>query len=119
MNNYVGGGNASYNFSVKYFLIGIACIAVIPIIYTLFFFINPYKKKPARYASRIYLLFAILLTVQLLLIIYCLNLQAGFYSFSQENYNHLMWIIPSLMSLYPLFDAVLHTIYFNSKNFHV
>lgn len=119
MNNYIGGGNATYNFSVKYFLFGILVLAVIPVLYTLLFFINPYKKKPARYASRIYLLFAILLTVQLLLIIYCLNLQAGFYSFSQANYNHLMWIIPSLMSLYPLFDAILHTIYFNSKNFHV
>ena len=41
MNNYVGGGNASYNFSVKYFLIGIACMAIIPVIYTLF----SYGKK--------------------------------------------------------------------------
>ncbi len=119
MNNYVGGGAVSYNFSAKYFLIGIGVLAIIPALYTLLFFINPYKKKPARYASRIYLLFAILLTVQFLLIIYCVNLQMGFYSFSQANYNHLFWIVPSLMSLYPLCDAILHTIYFNSKNFHV
>ena len=65
------------------------------------------------------ILLAILLTVQILLIVYCLNLQYGFYSFTQANYNHLYWIVPSLMSLYPLFDAILHTIYFNSKNFHV
>jgi len=119
MNNYIGGGVASYDFSYKYFLIGIGCLAFIPALYTLLYFINPYKKKPARYASRIYLLFAILLTVQFLLIIYCLNLQMGFYSFKQANYNHLFWIVPSLMSLYPLADAILHTIYFKSKNFHV
>jgi len=119
MSNYANNVKVSYNFSVKYFLYGILILAVIPALYTILFFINPYKKKPARYASRIYLLFAILLTVQFLLIIYCVNLQAGFYSFSQANYNHLYWVIPSLMSLYPLFDAVLHTIYFNSRNFHV
>jgi len=119
MSNYSGGLTSTYDFSVKYFLMGIAGLAIIPALYTLIYFINPYKKKPARYASRVYLLFAILLTVQFLLIVYCLNLQAGFYSFSQANYNHLLWIIPSLMSLYPLFDAILHTIYFNSKNFHV
>ncbi|MBQ3158156.1 MAG: hypothetical protein IJB98_00505, partial [Clostridia bacterium] len=118
MSNY-GASTHAYNFSYKYFLIGISCVAVIPVIYTMIYFINPYKKKPARYASRIYMLFAILLTVQLLLIIYCINLQLGFYSFAQPNYNHLLWIVPSLLSLYPLADAILHTVYFNSKNFHV
>jgi len=118
MNNY-SAKFSGFNFSYKYFLIGIACIALIPAFYTIVYFINPYKKKLARYASRIYILFSILLTLQFLLIIYCINLQLGFYSFSQANYNHLMWIIPSIISFYPLADAILHTVYFNSKNFHV
>lgn len=118
MNNY-SAKFSGFNFSYKYFLIGIACIALIPAFYTIVYFINPYKKKQARYASRIYILFSILLTLQFLLIIYCVNLQLGFYSFSQANYNHLMWIIPSILALYPLADSILHTIYFNSKNFHV
>ncbi|MBR2909685.1 MAG: helix-turn-helix transcriptional regulator [Clostridia bacterium] len=118
MSNY-DANTYGYDFSYKYFLIGICCLAIIPIIYTMIYFINPYKKKPARYASRIYTLFAILLTVQLYIIIYCINLQLGFYSFAQPNYNHLLWIVPCLLSLYPLADAILHTVYFNSKNFHV
>lgn len=116
MSNY---GSNTYDFSYKYFLIGICCLSVIPVIYTMIYLINPYKKKPARYASRIYMLFAILLTVQLYIIIYCINLQLGFYSFSQPNYNHLLWIVPCLLSLYPITDAILHTVYFKSKNFHV
>ena len=108
-----------FGFSYKYFLIGLSVLAVIPVIYTLIYFINPFKKKQARYASRMYILFSILLTLQFLLIIYCVNLQLGFYSFTQENYNHLYWIVPCILSLYPLADSILHTVYFNSKNFHV
>ena len=117
----MNGNSASLNFvfDIKYFLIGIAVLAIVPVIYTVIYFINPYKKKPARYASRIYALFGILLTVQLWLIVYCINLQLGFYSFTQEHYNHLLWIVPLIASIYPIVDAVLHTIYFNSRNFHV
>ena len=105
--------------SPNIFLIGIGCLAIVPATYTVIYFINPYKKKPAKYASRVYMLFAILITIQLLIITYCINLQLGFYSFSQENYEHLYWIVPTLLSIYPLADAILHNVYFYSKNFHV
>ncbi len=122
-NNYRANFNEALLNSVdttyKYFLIGIAVILIVPVIYTILFLINPYKKKPARYAFRIYMLFAILLTVQLCIITYCVNLQLGFYSFSQPTYNHLLWIVPVIMSLYPIVDAIVHNIYFKSKNFHV
>lgn len=107
------------NVSSKIFLIGLACLAVIPVIYSVIYFINPYKKKTAKYASRVYMLFAILITIQLLIIIYCINLQLGFYSFNQPGYEHLYWIVPSLLSIYPIADAIFHNIYFNSKNFHI
>ncbi len=107
------------NISAQIFLVGIACLAVIPVIYSIIYFINPYKKKAAKYAARVYMLFAILITIQLLIITYCINLQLGFYSFSQPEYEHLYWIVPSLLSIYPITDAVFHNIYFSSKNFHV
>lgn len=110
---------STFDFSAKYFLIGLAILMIIPLIYSIIFFVNPYKKKPARYAHRFYLLFAFLLTIQLLIIIYSINLQLGFYSIHQENYNHLYWIVPAILSTYPLFDAILHGIYFNSRNFHI
>lgn len=118
MNNYKSSFS-TFDFSAKYFLIGLAILMVVPLIYSVIYFINPYKKKPARYAYRIYLLFALLLTIQLLIIIYSINLQLGFYSIHQENYNHLYWIVPTILSAYPLVDAILHGVYFSSRSFHV
>lgn len=118
MNNYKSSFS-TFDFSAKYFLIGLAILMIVPIIYSVIYFINPYKKKPARYAHRIYLLFALLLTIQLLIIIYSINLQLGFYSIHQENYNHLYWIVPTILSAYPLVDAILHGVYFSSRNFHI
>lgn len=118
MNNYKASFS-TFDFSAKYFLIGLAILMVVPIIYSVIYFVNPYKKKPARYAYRIYILFALLLTIQLLIIIYSINLQLGFYSIHQENYNHLYWIVPTILSTYPLIDAILHGVYFGSRNFHI
>lgn len=117
MNNYKS--RFGFDFKFDYFLIGIAAVAIVPIIYTILFIINPYKKKPAHYAFRIYLIFSILLTVQMLIIVYCVSLQLGFYSFTQPLFNHLIWVIPSIISLYPILDALIHSLYFNSRNFHV
>lgn len=118
MNNYKSSFS-TFDFSAKYFLIGLAVLMIVPIIYSIIYFVNPYRKKPARYAHRIYVLFALLLTIQLLIIIYSINLQLGFYSIHQENYNHLYWIVPTILSAYPLVDAILHGVYFSSRNFHV
>lgn len=118
MNNYKTNVS-SFGFSAKYFLIGLGILMVVPLTYSVIYFINPYKKKPARYAYRVYILFALLLTIQFLIIIYSINLQLGFYSIHQENYNHLYWIVPTILSIYPLVDAIMHGIYFNGRNFHV
>ncbi len=117
MSNYKS--HFAFDFKLEYFLIGIGVTAVVPVIYTILYIINPYKKKPARYAFKIYFIFAILLTVQMLIITYCVSLQLGFYSFTQPLFNHLIWVIPSIVSLYPILDALLHCLYFNSRNFHV
>lgn len=118
MNNYKSEFS-TYDFSAKYFLIGLGILMVVPLTYSAIYFVNPYKKKIARYAYRIYILFALLLTIQFLIIIYSVNLQLGFYSIHQENYNHLYWIVPTILSFYPLIDAILHGVYFSSHSFHI
>lgn len=118
MNNYKTDVS-SFGFSAKYFLIGLGILMVVPLTYSIIYFVNPYKKKPARYAYRVYILFALLLTIQFLIIIYSVNLQLGFYSIHQENYNHLYWIVPTILSIYPLVDAIMHGVYFAGRNFHV
>ena len=83
------------------------------------FAINPYKKVDAKYHSRIMLFISIIITIQLLLITYCVNLQLGFYSFAQKGYNHLFWIVPTIISFAPIIDNLVYLALFKSKNFNV
>ena len=113
-----GNAESYYNFSVKYFIIGLAVALIIPAITTIIYALNPYKKNIASYNSSVSILLATLIFVQLLLIIYCVNLQLGFFSFTQEYYNHLYWIIPMIISIYPLLNAIIYATLYKSKNFH-
>ena len=107
-----------YDFSYKLFVFGILIALIIPIISTIIFAINPYKKHVAGFSPSVSFMLSGLVFVQLLLIIYCVNLQLGFYSFSQEFYNHLYWIIPSIIAIYPILNSIVYTTLYKSKNFH-
>lgn len=106
-------------FGFKPFLIGFIPFAVILAYYTILFIINPYKKVDAKFHFRIMLFISVIITIQLLLITYCINLQLGFYSFSQKEYNHLLWIIPTIISFAPIIDNFVYLALFKSKNFNV
>jgi len=108
-----------FELDFKYFLIGLIPFAVYALTYAILYLINPYRKVPAKYAPRIMLLISAIITVQLLLITYCVNLQLGFYSFTQENYNHLLWIIPTIISFAPIVCNLIYMTLFYSKNFNV
>lgn len=109
----------SFGFSFKYFLFGFIPFGIYAAYHLIMFCINPYKKVPAKLAPRILIFISLIITVQLLLITYCVNLQLGFYSFSQEQYNHLLWIIPTVISFAPIFANVIYISLFYSKNFNV
>ncbi len=106
-------------FSIKPFLIGFIPFAIILIYRGSLFAINPYKKIDAKYHSRIMMFISIIITIQLLLITYCVNLQLGFYSFAQKGYNHLYLIIPTIISFAPIIDNLVYIALFKSKNFNV
>lgn len=106
-------------FSISYFLYAFIPFAVYALYYLILYLINPYKKVPAKYAPRIMFLISVIVTVQLLLITYCVNLQLGFYSFTQSYYNHLLWIIPGIISFAPIFSNIIFVSLFYSKNFNV
>lgn len=108
-----------HNFSFKYFLFGFIPFIVYAIYHAVMFIFNPYKKVPAKYAPRIMIFIAVIITIQLLLITYCLNLQLGFYSFSQTHYNHLIWVIPTIISFAPIISTLIHMALYYSKNFNV
>lgn len=107
-----------YGFSYKYFIIGLTVAMIVPIISTIIYTLNPYKKNVASFSPALSFMLSMLVFVQLLLIVYCVNLQLGFYSFTQEYYNHLYWIIPTILTLYPILNSIVHTSLFKSKNFH-
>ncbi len=106
-------------FSFICFLYGFIPFGVYAIFSTVMFLLNPYKKVPAKYAVGIMFFISAIVTIQLLLITYCVNLQMGFYSFAQAGYNHLNWIVPLVCSFAPLISTGIHTALFYSRNFNV
>ena len=117
MNSYKEG--YTYNFAFWPFGVAIGVCALLVGYSAIKFAINPYKKAVAKYAPRLSILISVLITIQLILIIYCVNLQNGFYSFNQETYNHLLWIIPLILSFIPIIQAFVYLPLYNSKNYHI
>ena len=111
--------NYTFNFAFWPFVVAAAVMLVIPAYYTIRYACNMYAKVVAKYAPRLNIFLSLLITIQLMLITYCINLQCGFYSFSQENYNHLLWVIPLVLSFIPIVDALVYYPLFNSKKYHV
>ena len=108
-----------HDFSFKFFLIGFIPFIVYTIYYLIIYLLNPYKKIPMKRSPKILFFISIIMTIQLLLITYCLNLQMGFYSFSQEGYNHLFWIIPTIISFAPICSTIIYCGLCRSKNFNI
>lgn len=106
-------------FSIKPFLLGFIPYGIILLYNGIMFMLNPYKKVDYKFHFRIMFFISIIITIQLLLITYCLNLQIGFYSFTQQGYNHLYWIIPSILSVAPVIDNLVYLALFKSRNFNV
>jgi len=106
------------NVATGIFRNGLYCVHFLPDVLRCTI-INPYKKVPARYASRIMIFISVIITVQLLLITYCVNLQLGFYSFVQAGYNHLLWLIPSIISFGPIISTLIYMALYYSNNFNV
>ena len=109
----------TFKDTFSYYLIAGLFLLVLAMYSQIRFWINPYKKIPARYAPRISILFSILFTVQFLVVIYCINLIIGFDGFNQIDYNHLNWIIPSIVALFPILQSITYTILYKSRNFHI
>lgn len=113
------GFRNTHGFSFTYFLYGFIPFGVYALYHLIMFMIDPYKKTPAKLAPRILIFISLIITVQLLLITYCVNLQLGFYSFTQEQYNHLLWVIPTIISFAPIICNATYIALFYSKNFNV
>lgn len=104
---------------VMHFVLAGLIFLIVPAVYTILYFINPTKKVRPKYSAKVGIIFALLLFVQCLVIIYVLNISLGLMSFSQIDYNHLNWFVPSICSFYIILHSVTYSILYKTKKFHV
>lgn len=101
-----------------YFAITALCLLTIPATHTIIFLFNKTKKIKPNYNAMISFVFALLFFIVCLNIVYTLNILNGFTKFTQTDYNHLLWLLPSVASLFILFQSAVYTILFRSKKFN-
>ena len=102
-----------------YYILGIIGTLIIPGIYGIIYLVNPFKKQTPKYAFRLSMLFGILFFVQTLVIIFSINIMVGFVSFAQVDYNHIQWIVPSILATWFIVSPIMHYYLFTSKKFFV
>ena len=103
----------------KFFIYAGLLMAIIPAYFLIMFLINQTKKVRPKYSAKISIIFSALLFIQLLVIIYALNIPFGLYKFSQIDYNHFMWYVPAVCSLYVIIHSLIYTLLYRTKKFHV
>ena len=102
-----------------YYILGIIGTLLIPGIYGIIYVSNPFKKQTPKFAFRLSMLFGILFFVQSLVIIFSVNIMVGFVSFAQVDYNHIQWIVPSILATWFIISPIMHYYLFTSKKFFV
>lgn len=102
-----------------YLFMCLGIMLVIPGAFTTIYLLNQTKKLKQKYSAKVAIIFALLFAVQCLVIIYVVNIPFGLYSFTQFDYNHLLWYLPAICTLYIPVHTLVYTILFNSKKFHV
>lgn len=100
-----------------YILAGVVALAI-PVTYTVMYLLNRTKKVKPNYNAVISLVFALLFFVVCLNIVYTFNILNGFTKFTQTDYNHLLWLLPSIVSLVIVLQSIVYTILFKTKRFN-
>lgn len=101
-----------------YFILAGVVVLVVPIAYTVIFLLNRTKRVRPNYNVWISLVFALLFFIVCLNIIYTLNILNGFTKFSQKDYNHLLWMLPSVDALLIVFQSIVYSILFKTNKFN-
>ena len=102
---------------VYFILAGVVALAV-PITYTIMYLIDKTKRIKPNYNALISLVFALLFFIVCLNIIYTLNILNGFTKFQQMDYNHLLWLLPAIVSSLIVFQSLVYSLLFKTKKFN-
>lgn len=101
-----------------FFIIAELAVLVVPAIYSIIYLINKTKKVKPNYNALISFVFAMLFFIVCLNIIYTLNILNGFTKFTQIDYNHLLWLLPSVVSLLIIFQSLVYSLLYKTKKFN-
>ena len=102
-----------------YLFFTLGLMLLIPATFLTMFLMNKTKKIKPKYSAKIAIIFSLLFAVQCLVIIYVINIPFGLYSFTQIDYNHMLWYLPAICTLYIPIHTIIYTFLYNSKKFHV
>lgn len=102
-----------------FFLIATGVTLLVPLTYTIIYLFNKTKKVKPNYSALISFVFAMLFFIVCLNIIYTLNILNGFTKFSQIDYNHLLWLLPSVVSLLIVIQSLIYSLLYKTKKFNI
>lgn len=97
----------------------ITALTIVPIVFTVMYFLNKTKKVKAKFNFKIAIIFSLLFFIQALIIIYAINIPFGLYSFTQKDYIHYRWLLPAVCVCYLPIHTLIYQILYKSKKFHV
>jgi len=101
-----------------YYLFAGLVVLAVPTTYTIIYLLNKTKKVKPNYNAIISLVFALLFFVVCLNIIYTFNILNGFTKFTQTDYNHLLWLLPSVVSSVIVFQSLVYSLLYKTKRFN-
>lgn len=102
---------------IMQFVVAALIMLAFPGFYTIMYFINKTKKVKPNYSALISIIFALLFFIVCINIIYLVNILMGFTKFTQTDYNHLLWLLPSVCALFIIIQSLVYTILYKTKRF--
>lgn len=96
----------------------ITALTIVPIVFTIMYFLNKTKKVKAKFNFKVAIIFSLLFFIQALIIIYAVNIPFGLYSFTQKDYVHYRWLLPAVCVCYLPIHTLIYEVLYKSKKFH-
>ena len=101
---------------LNFYIIATSLLAVYPIIYTIIYLANPDKKIESHYNLRLGIINSLLAIFGSILLILSINLFAGMNTLNQLDFISY-WLLPSLLTILFLCEAIFYFILTKSRKF--
>ena len=102
-----------------YYAIAAGILLILPLFYTTLYMLNKTKKIKPHYYATFSFIFAIVFFLVCLDFIFLLNILGGFLRFTQQDYNHLLWLLPAVCSTFLIFQSLIYSWLYKTKKHFV